>query len=98
MAEIESCRVQRPSGYNLSQTSKPGDTEVEGYVETTHGYVRSFSTDYINAFDGKRYRWTTLSMAIAGRGYYTRISKFFTKRGLVTVAQRFADQAAKENS
>ncbi|MDR7094126.1 hypothetical protein [Hydrogenophaga laconesensis] len=98
MAEIETYKVSGPSGYALTRTSKPGNTEVDGYVETPHGNVRSFSTDYINTFDGKRYRWTTLRMVIAGRGYFTRIAKFYTKRGLVTVAQRFADQAVKEHS
>lgn len=98
MVEIESFAVRRPSGYGLTLTTKPGDTEIDGYVETTHGHVRCFSTDYTNVLDGKRYRWTSFSVVISGRCYHARIKKFYSKRGLVTVAQRFAEQAAKETS
>jgi hypothetical protein len=98
MAEIESYAVRRPSGYGLTLFNKPNDLEIDGYVETTLGYVRCFSTDYTGTFDGKRRRWTSLSVVIGGRIFHARIERFYTKRGLVTVAQRFAEQAAKETS
>ncbi len=94
MSEITAYAVRRPSGYGLTLTTRHNDAEIDGYVETTHGYVRCFSNDYMNEIDGKRYRWTSLSIVLNGVSYSTRLGKFLTKRGLVTVAQRFANAAA----
>ena len=94
MSEITAYAVRRPSGFGLTLTARHNDIEVDGYVETTHGYVRCFSNDYTNEIDGKRYRWTSLSIVLNGVSYSTKNHKFLSKRGLVTVAQRFANHAA----
>lgn len=94
MSGITLSAVRRPSGFGLTLTTRFNDIEVDGYVETTHGYVRCFSNEYTNNIDGKRYRWTSLAIVLNGVSYSTRTSTFFSKRGLVTVAQRFANRAA----
>jgi len=94
VSDIRSYALRKPNGYGLTRTERPNDVEVDGHVETTHGYVRCFSNDYMNSIDGKRYRWTSLSMVLNGYNHSTRIDKFYSKRGLVTVAQRFSERVA----
>ncbi len=60
--------------------------EVDGYVETPHGFVRAHSWFFENA-----YRSSTVEMIKDGKNYTRRWkNREYSARGLVTKAKQFA--------
>lgn len=74
-------------GFKITDKTHEGRIyrNVEGWVETPHGFVRAVST----FFQG-RTRRSYVEIIKDGRSYYRWFDKDYTARGLVTKAKQFA--------
>lgn len=74
-------KVTAPLGCLIAMKTHDGDGEwYYGAVLTRHGYVRVHAEP----------TFTSLSVVHAGKAVYRHIQRAYTRRGLVTLADRFA--------
>ncbi len=86
--EINRTKFSRPNSYGLKSEFDGTYRQVGGAVETGHGYVNVYSEK------GPRFHITVLRMTIDGHHYQATVRRYYTSRGCVTLAVRFADQCA----
>lgn len=77
----------RPQGSIVERSTERG-WESDGLVFTNHGVVQVISDTYRKNGD------TTLRFVHNGRHYIRFIDRYYTPRGLVTLAARFAKEIA----
>lgn len=80
----------RPCGIGLTIETAYGGY-VHGTVETPHGYVHVYSQK-----DSPAHTFTRLDIIFDGICYGRKISAFYTRRYLVTLAVRFAAEKYRE--
>lgn len=81
--------VGRGFGRLTDNGTKSGETYTEGYVATPHGIVTAYSQG-----DADSFHHTRLDVVKDGILYMKNIKRRYSKRGLVTLAKRFAATVA----
>jgi len=93
-------KITKPDGYNLTiETGKDnyGEHEsVSGYVNTPYGYVNAFCMYWYDS-EGKPRQCGHLYYTYQGYEYIHRFEKYYSRRYLVTLANRFAKQITQQN-
>ena len=76
-------KVSRPDGYGLKTETNPnGETWHHGTVRTRHGYVYAYSEE----------KHTTLSIIHDGYDCTRTMRRGYSRQGLTTMAQRYAEE------
>jgi hypothetical protein len=88
----ESFKITNNSVWSrLRDSEYQGETYVDGHVVTAHGIVNVYCE-----YRGKGY--TSLEVGVNGRVYRRTMQEPFSKRYLVTLARRFAEEMAKDKA